>query len=460
MELRRAAEDVLRLNDRGGWTRPSPALYPHQWSWDAAFIAIGWAHLDVDRAVAELEHLFEAQWDTGMVPHIVFDPTVPQGSYEPAPQRWGSEAHSPTGVLTSSICQPPVHAMALQRIVEIAGREHPAIRRVLPELLDALRRWHRWLRTARDPDGTALVTILHPWESGMDNSPRWDEPLSALPEPPVQRPHDAFPCGVAPSTVQNHRGKQEPVAGRPDLGHVADPSERPTDLDYARYMALVESLASLDHDQATAMKRHPFRVRDVWFSAILAAADESLAALFADSSTTGAEAEAKSFRADAARTREALARSIDGASERCLDFDLSAHHPITSDTVAAFAPLLAGTESVLTDRLVDRLWSPHSAGNPALVHPLPPSTAVDDPSFDARRYWRGPQWPPITWLLWNGLVSVGRSIDAEGLRRSAVDQLLTVGCCEYVDPLTGDPLGSESQSWTAAVALDWLCAAR
>src|SRR3712207_7897840 len=37
--------------------------------------------------------------------------------------------------------------------------------------------WHRYLATARDPEGSGLVTIYHPWESGTDNSPRWDSAL-------------------------------------------------------------------------------------------------------------------------------------------------------------------------------------------------------------------------------------------------------------------------------------------
>jgi hypothetical protein len=31
-----------------------------------------------------------------------------------------------------------------------------------------------------------------------------------------------------------------------------------------------------------------------------------------------------------------------------------------------------------------------------------------------------------------------------------------VGCAEYIEPFSGRPLGSDAQSWTAAVALDWL----
>ena len=47
------AREVLRQNDIGGWTRAASELYPHQWSWDAGFIAIGLAHLDTRRAAQE-----------------------------------------------------------------------------------------------------------------------------------------------------------------------------------------------------------------------------------------------------------------------------------------------------------------------------------------------------------------------------------------------------------------------
>src|SRR5258708_25026959 len=63
--LRDRAASVLHGNDAGSWTKASPVLYPHQWSWGSAFIAIGWAHLDVRRAMIELEQLFAAQWATG-----------------------------------------------------------------------------------------------------------------------------------------------------------------------------------------------------------------------------------------------------------------------------------------------------------------------------------------------------------------------------------------------------------
>ena len=89
------ARQVLRHNDMGDWTRAAPNLYPHQWSWDSAFIAIGLAHLGTRRAAKELLTLFEHQWRSGKVPHIVFNPEAPPDSYFPGPEHWACAAASP-----------------------------------------------------------------------------------------------------------------------------------------------------------------------------------------------------------------------------------------------------------------------------------------------------------------------------------------------------------------------------
>ncbi|HYP95310.1 MAG TPA: glycogen debranching protein, partial [Mycobacterium sp.] len=71
-QLAARAAYLLRGNDLGVMTTAAPLLYPHMWSWDAAFVAIGLAPLSVERAVVELDTLLSAQWANGMIPHIVF----------------------------------------------------------------------------------------------------------------------------------------------------------------------------------------------------------------------------------------------------------------------------------------------------------------------------------------------------------------------------------------------------
>ena len=72
--LVRQARAVLDFNWTGEYTMPGPRLYPHQWSWDSAFIAIGYSHYDQERATRGLRHLFEAQWKNGLLPPTRFQP--------------------------------------------------------------------------------------------------------------------------------------------------------------------------------------------------------------------------------------------------------------------------------------------------------------------------------------------------------------------------------------------------
>ena len=432
-ELAAEAIGVLHGNDRGTWTRPSPRLYPHQWSWDAAFVSIGWAHFAPRRAVTELRSLFRGQWSNGMVPQIVFDRTVALGAYEPRHTTWATAGLCPPRVPTSGICQPPVHAIALARVRAIAERrDDGAVRDVdaaIAELYPRLAAWHRWLHAARDPEGTGLVTVFHPWESGLDNSPRWDDALAAVPI------------------------DEQTAGARPDLVHVTDAAQRPTDDEYRRYHTLVRELVDVRYDTARAHERHPFRMADVLFTAVLAAADEALADLAV---LAGHPAAADSHRSDAQLSRRGLDACWDPARCACLDRDLVADRWITADTIAGFAPLVAGCDADRAEALVDRLTGPSYAGASGLRWAVPPTTAVDDPAFDPRSYWRGPTWPVITWLLWWALDRDGQRTHADALRRAGIAQLRDSGCSEYSHPLTGEPLGSDAQSWTAAVALDWL----
>src|SRR5919112_3427889 len=253
------AAGFLRRNSLGFGTSPAPSLYPHQWSWDSAFIALGLAHLDNRRAAQELETLFASQWSTGKLPHVIFNPEAPPQSYFPDAERWGSAALSsdaPSSPHTSGLCQPPVHAIAVLRIWESAqvrNKERIELaREFLRDSYPRLLAWHLYLTTARDPEGSGLVTIYHPWESGTDNSPRWDEALEAV------------------------EGGDLPPHTRYDLQHVADPSHRPPDEEDDRYLWLLETLKQARYDEAAIYESHPFLVKDVLFSAILIAANEAL----------------------------------------------------------------------------------------------------------------------------------------------------------------------------------------
>ncbi|RMF30018.1 MAG: hypothetical protein D6752_04895 [Candidatus Nitrosothermus koennekii] len=110
MNLIEKAKDILDNNWNGMYTIPSKTLYPHQWSWDSALISIGNSYYNTDRAIKELEHLFRAQWSNGMVPSIVFSNN--QGYFPSAEFYDSKRAKEAPNIPTSTITNPPVHALA------------------------------------------------------------------------------------------------------------------------------------------------------------------------------------------------------------------------------------------------------------------------------------------------------------------------------------------------------------
>ncbi|MEO3780826.1 hypothetical protein ABGB16_29245 [Micromonospora sp. B11E3] len=424
---------ILRGNDIGDLTTAAPRLYPHLWSWDAAFVAIGLATVSVPRAIAELRTLLRAQWRNGMLPHIVFGPDV---NYFPGADVWesGRAAAAPRDVRTSGICQPPVHAIAVRHVLA-AGRRNGGADRELAErfaedTFDRWLAWHRWLAEARDPSRRGLLEIYHSWESGMDNSPRWDSAYA----------------NVVPKI-------DLAVRSRRDLQHVADAGQRPSDAEYRRYLWLVHQMREVRYDDDAVRETVDFRLTDVFMSAIMALAADELAEV---GDEFGRADEAAELRTLAARFRAGVLSTVSEESGLARDEDIRAGGWVAAETMAGFAPLLCGADPSVVRRQVDLLSGPRWCDHPALRYAVPPSTSPASPAFRPRAYWRGPQWPVMNWLFcW--------ALDRQGvapaltvrIREDSLRQLADLTFGEYYEPLTGEALGSAHQSWTAAVALDW-----
>jgi hypothetical protein len=427
---------ILRDNSAGLFTKAAPTLYPHQWSWDAAFNAIGLATVDLPRARQELDSLFAGQWRNGMVPHIVFDPAA--DGYWPGPAQWECARYNEDAIgfpATSGICDPPVHAIAVDRILAAAAaageRELELTRGWAAHLYPMLLAWHRFLARDRADKSTGLMTLFHGWESGTDNSPRWDAPYANV--------------VVGPGL---------PAYVRRDQAHVSDAAQRPTDGEYDRYLWLVEEAKRAGYDAGMLRETGSFQVGDVLFTAIFAAASDLLAKLAGQLGKVDDVAELRDY---AAQARAAVYCHVDEATGLAADVDLRTGSLLRTETVAGFAPLIAGAmPSYLRQRLISNLTGPRWAGHPGLRWPLPPSTSPCSSAFNPDCYWRGPVWPVFNWLLAWALHRDGEVSVASRLRSASLDQLSDGTFAEYYHPMTGAPLGSLDQSWTTAVALDWL----
>ncbi|MFC9506917.1 hypothetical protein [Streptomyces sp. NPDC057002] len=424
LHIRAAA--VLEAGWTGTSTVPSRSLYPHQWSWDSAFIAIGLRHVSPLRAQTELDTLLAAQWADGRIPHIVFNPSVPLDAYFPSPDFWrsstaGRTAGAPRTVQTSGIVQPPVHALAAW-LVHLADPGLSRARGFLTRVYPRLAAWHRYLLHRRDLGGGGLVSVVHPWEQGMDNSPCWDRPLSR----------------VTPAPARSFR--------RADLDH-GSPEDRPTDLDYGRYVRL----ASDYRDRGYADGTGDFAVEDPAFNALLIASEYALARIAHELGAAGSARHARAERLTAALVE----RLWEPAAGMFLCRDLRAGELIPERGVSGLIPLLLPSlPRDLAVTLVRTMCGPHFGlgGTTRLV----PSYDLLGDAFDPHRYWRGPAWFNTNWLLEGGLRLHGERGRADALRKGILHTAGASDFAEYVDPYTAQACGATGFGWTAALTLDLL----
>ncbi|MBD0421917.1 hypothetical protein H0H10_22655 [Streptomyces sp. TRM S81-3] len=429
LTLRRGAARVLLGNWTGTSTVPSRTLYPHQWSWDSAFIAIGLRHLSVRRAQRELESLLAGQWADGRVPHIVFNPALPHDAYFPSPDFWqssraGRTAGAPPSPETSGIVQPPVHALAAW-LVHRADPAESRRRGFLARLRPRLAAWHDYLLTRRDLGGGGLAAVVHPWEPGMDNSPCWDRALERVePTPP-----GAF--------------------RRADLDH-GHPADRPTDLDYGRYVRLATDYREAGYDDRGLT--HRFAVEDPCFNALLVVSELALAAIARELGTNGEPHTARAARL----TRRMVTRLWDEDAGLFRARDLHTDTLVDERGVSGLIPLVVpGLPTDVVRHLCTTLDGPHFD---APATRLVPSYDLTGHAFDPTRYWRGPAWFNTAWLIQRGLRTHGLQEGAARLRDGFLAEAGRSGFAEYVDPSTGAARGTRQFSWTAALTLDLLCA--
>jgi glycogen debranching enzyme len=406
------AQAVLRANDRGGYTVPTDRLYPFQWNWDSAFVAMGWLGFDEARAWQEVTRLLEGQWESGLIPQIVFH--APSDDYFPGPEVWGVRRQPPT----SGITQPPVLASAVRRLLE-GSTDHGFAEAQAAAVYPKLVANHRWWAAARDPLGTGLVATLHPWETGMDNSPAWDAAL------------DRVPTETA-----------TPIRRR-DTGHI-DPAFRPRAIDYQRFIHLVDLFRDTGWDAPRMLEVSPFRIADIGINAILLRAERDLLAL---ARRFGSEAERAAIRTRIARAETAIGTLWAQEEGIYLSRDLVTGALVPAATSAGFLPLFGGVQ-VHADRLAGTLdqWS-------RKVRYLVPSTDPSHPMFEPLRYWRGPIWAVVNWMIAEGFAGAGQAELAARIRADTRALIGRDGFSEYFDPLTGDGIGGATFSWTAAVDL-------
>jgi hypothetical protein len=431
--LIQAAKDVLRKNDQKFYTSPAGDLYPHQWLWDSCFIAIGLRHVDVGRAQTELTSLLRGQWVNGMLPNMIFKD---DGLYAQDANIWRSNLSvlAPDEVNTSGITQPPMLAEA---VVRVGQKLSKAERRtwyqtMYPALVD----YHMWLYRERDPKQTGLVLQLHPYETGLDNTPPWIEQL-----------HKHHRPWWAKAIEASHLVNLVNLVRR-DTRHVT-PGQRMDTMDALLFYDLIRKLRAKSYDSQLILKKSYLTIEDVTFNSIFIRANEHLCSIaeLLDRPLPDELDEAMT------RSRQTFEQLWDSYSSQYYSRNYKTKKLLRTPSLGTLMPLYAGCISKeRAEKLVAML---HRKDFFEAEFPVP-SVPLGSPKFEPLRYWQGPTWINTNWLINDGLQRYGYKAEAKHIREQSLKLVADHGFYEYFSPLNGDPAGAKDFSWTAALALDWL----
>lgn len=379
---------------------PSPRTYPYQWFWDSCFHAIALAHLDPERAKNELRSLLSMQREDGFIPHVIFWENRLLRRYQKPWNYLQSKGWSLWPRLTGMI-QPPVLAFAIERVYQKTGDDA-----FLAELLPGARRYYEWLAKNRDPDRDYLISIISPYESGLDYSPCYDAAV-----------------GFRGTNLK--------------LLYIKD-----------RLLDLKNKIAGFD--SLRILERDWFNVEDVMVNSVYAEALKTMARLF---ETTNDIGNARVF----SERGKAVALAL---IQKCFDKQEGIFHSLSSKketrlsvkTVTSLMPIMLDEIDRAT---LKRLIEEHLLNEKEFWLPCPvPTVAKSEPSFnpnDNRYIWRGPSWINTNWFLIRGLRKHEYHDIADRITATSKEMIEKSGFREFFNPLTGEGYGAQSFGWSTLI---------
>lgn len=134
---------------------PSKPFYVGIWQWDAFFHALAYRYVNPHLAQDQFRVLIDHQREDGMLPDAVHDE--------------GIITHLDFPV-NADVTKPPILGWAAWKLYESTHDQQ-----FLKEIYDAIVHWNTWWFDRNDADRDGLCEYHHPYSSGLDDSPLWDE---------------------------------------------------------------------------------------------------------------------------------------------------------------------------------------------------------------------------------------------------------------------------------------------
>ena len=419
------AKEIIKENWRDGFTVPTSMLYPFQWMWDSGFVALGTSTYDIKMSLTEIDKMFSGQWKNGMLPHILFH-SEKENTYFPNFDFWESSVNegAPNSPKSSGITQPAVFGFILQEILRVHWKNEE-VRKFVKDIFPKVVNYHRFLYNYRDPHKEGLFYIYHPWESGRDNSPLWDESMNKI----------EIPDGAIPSYQRRDTA-------------LANTDERPTQNQYDRYVYLLELGKKYKYDGRQIAEESPFLIQDNMMNAILIKSNQSLIEI------------ASELDLDASEIKEWQELSLSNYDDKFwneelglyVGYDLRHNKQLLHKEIGGLVPLFANIPSKpKAAKMNNYLQDLTKRG-----YYLCPSFDVDSPLFESQRYWRGPIWPQMNYMLYKGLKNYEYLETAEIVKDDLNTLIDKLGFYEYFESQKeivkhlSKGYGGGNFSWTAS----------
>lgn len=411
-------KNILKNNydENFKFTVPSTNLYPHQWSWDSCWITYALSVLgEHQKAEDEIISLFNYQWKNGLVPSIVFHNQT-NNTYFPCPKYWDLTKYANTFTdknCTTGIIQPPLHSSACWNMYL-----HSKNIQFLSEIFPKLIKWHEYLYRERDPLKEGIIYIRHPWESGMDNSPMWDEVLEKI-------KIDAY----------------EYSSKRTDNKKV-NSNERPTDITYERYLKMIQLFKSCRFNEEEIYKNSQFIIQDVLFNTLLIKSNKDLLNI------------AKILKKDTTQIENWIKLTHKNFEKKFFknnfyyDYDMKSNKHIFEKVIGGLSPIILfnSNHDILVDTLKDEFIQEKNENFKIS------SISRLNPKYDSINYWRGPTWINLTWLILSGLNKERYKDLYNKIKNASIQLVKNKGVFEYYDSQlqSSKGCGDNKFSWTAA----------
>lgn len=366
----------------------NPIYAEMQAFWDSCFHAYVLASVEPEYAKKEIIALLTNMNEEGFIPHMIYftgkGKIVPDKYKSMLDTFWSSSYHS-------DLIQPPILALAVNEIYENT-QDNEFLVQVLPKL----QTYYRFLSRTRDHDKDSLLSIIHSWESGWDNSQRWD-------------------------ALYNIR------------------SGRRGEIDKQK-INLIKKYQKLEWNIKDILELNLFTIKPVDFNVLYAWNLEILSKLCKKVNLNDSF-----FKEQAHKTSKAIFHKMfNGDSFFDLFID-DTHSEVHS--AAMFFPMLLNQRFDYTNIVNNYLKREEHFFSPNGI----PSTSLSHPLHSPCEYWRGNIWIQLNWLIFRGLLVQQESVLATELANRIIRLLSYNGFWEYFNPHTGKGLGASDYSWDSLV---------